>query len=559
MTLPVFKVSERVFHSYQRKKTHTQALPNYSFYFLLFIVFSSINTIYAKNSTDAQPNIVSKLTYANTILNSKPDSALVLYKELLPILQKTKASKQIIECHVGICDIYKNRGHYSKAYDHIWEALLIGEKTQDTLSLAIVHKDIGGLYNIFEKHDEAIIHFQKSLSFIKDKFIKSNKTKLTLNSIYFSLAIANRKAKRFKKALTYLDSCYSSKKQINHAIFFLYAQKGRIYLDMKKPNEAESYLKKAHKHFHNQNLSYKIITSLNLGDFYFQQENWAKAKQFYTYSLNALLKEKKHGDRKVEILKKLSLSHKKLGSLNIAYQYLEKSFAISDSLFNTRTTINNELFQINNKYEKAIQEKNEFIKNQTTIIEKDRILQSRLKLTILFIVFIIIAGLSLVYMRKKLKKLRYEKQQQKLKNQQEKEETNEILNVKSRQLTANTLQIIEKDHTINELLEELKKNTSKPSKLNPTIVKNKKNMWDEFNKRFIEVNPKFYHRLREKHPELTPTELKHCALIKLNFDSKEMASILNISLSSVHISRHRIRKKIKLERSHNLSNYITDI
>jgi len=62
-----------------------------------------------------------------------------------------------------------------------------------------------------------------------------------------------------------------------------------------------------------------------------------------------------------------------------------------------------------------------------------------------------------------------------------------------------------------------------------------------------------------QHDSLTPTEEKHCELIKLKFDSKEMARLLNISVSSVHISRYRIRKKMRLERGDDLSNYIASI
>ena len=81
-------------------------------------------------------------------------------------------------------------------------------------------------------------------------------------------------------------------------------------------------------------------------------------------------------------------------------------------------------------------------------------------------------------------------------------------------------------------------------------------LWESFNLRFTEVNGNFYDRLREKHPELSNTEFKHCALIKLNFGTKEMARILNIEPHSVHISRSRIRKKIGLERSESLEKYI---
>ena len=55
---------------------------------------------------------------------------------------------------------------------------------------------------------------------------------------------------------------------------------------------------------------------------------------------------------------------------------------------------------------------------------------------------------------------------------------------------------------------------------------------------------------------LKQTDLKICALVKLNFPSKDMAKLLGISVESVHTSRHRLRKKLGLERNDNLEEFI---
>ncbi len=163
-------------------------------------------------------------------------------------------------------------------------------------------------------------------------------------------------------------------------------------------------------------------------------------------------------------------------------------------------------------------------------------------------------------MQQKVKQLNYDKQAAQLQLQLQKEKNDAIMEVKSKELTSYALQLIDKDQAINEMMEMLKSEAPVSHKtMRNKINKNSKNLWDEFNMRFMEVNSKFYENLREKHPDLTPTEQKHCALIKLNFDSKEMAHLLNISHNSVHISRYRIRKKMKLSREDSLSNYIADL
>ncbi|MCK0189955.1 hypothetical protein [Arenibacter sp. F20364] len=92
-----------------------------------------------------------------------------------------------------------------------------------------------------------------------------------------------------------------------------------------------------------------------------------------------------------------------------------------------------------------------------------------------------------------------------------------------------------------------------------SIEKRSVNLWDDFNNRFLSQNEGFYQRLLEKVPDLSSADLKICALIKLNFSGKEMAYLLGISLGSVHVARHRLRKKMDIRREINLSTYINSI
>ena len=72
-------------------------------------------------------------------------------------------------------------------------------------------------------------------------------------------------------------------------------------------------------------------------------------------------------------------------------------------------------------------------------------------------------------------------------------------------------------------------------------------------------NELFYSALREKYPNLTPNEVRLSALIRLDLSSKEIASILNISSKSVEMNRYRLRKKMQLSGSVNLSEFIRGI
>lgn len=75
----------------------------------------------------------------------------------------------------------------------------------------------------------------------------------------------------------------------------------------------------------------------------------------------------------------------------------------------------------------------------------------------------------------------------------------------------------------------------------------------------MSVNAAFYQELHERFPDLTAGEQKLCALIKLNFSSKDIARLMGISVGSAHTTRYRLRKKLGLARDENLTEFISSL
>lgn len=83
--------------------------------------------------------------------------------------------------------------------------------------------------------------------------------------------------------------------------------------------------------------------------------------------------------------------------------------------------------------------------------------------------------------------------------------------------------------------------------------------WNFFKRKIDNIYPEFFKTLVEKHPCLTQKDLKHCALIKMSFDTKDIATILNVKPSSIQIARVRLKKKLNLTPNQDLKNYIMKI
>ena len=80
--------------------------------------------------------------------------------------------------------------------------------------------------------------------------------------------------------------------------------------------------------------------------------------------------------------------------------------------------------------------------------------------------------------------------------------------------------------------------------------------WQQFERHFDQVHVDFLKRLRETYPSLTPNDQKLCAYLRMNLTTKEIATIMNISVRGVEISRYRLRKKLELNSDVNLTEYI---
>lgn len=69
--------------------------------------------------------------------------------------------------------------------------------------------------------------------------------------------------------------------------------------------------------------------------------------------------------------------------------------------------------------------------------------------------------------------------------------------------------------------------------------------WEQFKHLFDEVHHDFIHHLRQQSINLTPGEIRLLVLLKLEFNNREIARTLGISLEGVKKSKQRLRKKIQ--------------
>ncbi|MEX0290513.1 MAG: tetratricopeptide repeat protein [Flavobacteriaceae bacterium] len=85
------------------------------------------------------------------------------------------------------------------------------------------------------------------------------------------------------------------------------------------------------------------------------------------------------------------------------------------------------------------------------------------------------------------------------------------------------------------------------------------NNWKNFARYFEEVHKDFNINVKKKYPEVTSSELRLLALLKMNLSSKEIASILNISQEGIKKARYRLRKKLEISKEESLQDLVLSL
>ncbi|MDP2337522.1 MAG: regulator [Bacteroidota bacterium] len=167
--------------------------------------------------------------------------------------------------------------------------------------------------------------------------------------------------------------------------------------------------------------------------------------------------------------------------------------------------------------------------------------------------------------RQKESRVREEKERELIQLRNEKLQAE--LSFKSSELASSTMAIIKKNEFLMNLKEILKNQKIElgsryPDKYYDTLIRKiEDNMssqddWKVFETNFERAHEQFTKTLMDNYQDLTPSDLRLCAFLRMNLSSKEIAPLMGISFRGVENHRYRIRKKLNLDADSNLTEFI---
>ncbi|MGD1843302.1 MAG: tetratricopeptide repeat protein, partial [Thermonemataceae bacterium] len=410
--------------------------------------------------------------------------------------------------------------------------------------------------------------------------------RLGLAEAYGALGHIFEKTQQYDKALHYQNLALNlyevAKDSLGLAI--VHDNIGSIYEDLANYKKAKYHFEIAYQYnISKHNLIVAIINLNNLGDVHRKQKNFLAALK-YTSKAYQFADEIHNDYQKRSAMRDLSKVYFALNQLDTAFHYLEESYEMTVDIFGEQTA--EEVGKMKTIFEVA--QKEERIARLQNEQRQERLLFIILAVAVL--IFLVFGG-SLYYQtiqkskkqqkimeiqaelsRSELENIRLNEQNLKKELENKKlleKHLEQKLELKNKSLTTNTLQLIQKNEflqMIRKQLNGLKKTEDKKTKQQvKRIIQaidlkyNLEDDWAEFEHVFEQVHADFFGILQEAHPDLTPSEIRLCALIKLNLPSRNVATIMGISTNSLRMARYRLKKKLNLEKHTNLFSYLSTL
>lgn len=497
-------------------------------------------------------------------IRNEPNKAISIFNELLNESKQSSDSLTSAKALNGLGLAYGAKSDYAKSLEFHYDALNYLSTSSSTITLSYVNNNIGILYLKFNLYDDALDYLLEAERYInlnQDEDIYNFYNLLLLN-----ISILKGRQDKNEESLRYIieaernlqNTTGLSQKARASRLAITANEKARAYFKLGRIDSALILVEKNIQTVADANSPFALGKGLfYLGDIYKAKGEYAKAL-FYATKADIVANSIPDLATKREIYFLVSSLYEETNNTKKALIYLKKGTKIDDEIYDVKNTW--ALY----KLKRDIRTKEEA--QQAALLEKEKKFNKKLRtLYLLLAIFsIVFAFFYFKYLRGRYQKKREQFEQLQQITEMELQKTKEVLEINRKELTSAALQIIENGETVQHFKKELdnfkqnidKVHHKKLERLAISITNNSRKNWEEFRSRFEQVNTDFFKNIKIEHTSLSSSELKLCSFLKLNFNSKDIANLMGISPDSVKVSRYRLRKKLELERSDNLANYI---
>lgn len=547
-----------------------------------FICFFSTFTVFAQDKSNAvsSKNRLAMQDYEYGLQlfeHEQTDSALYYFDKALTLFDETKNGYYVAKTKNVIGLIYKQLAIYDKALENFYASRKYFERTNDTVLLIGSEINIGQFYNETGKYTAAKQLFKQVIKTLNSAIkITVSKRKELLAAAYNNYGISLQNSGDREHALVVYEQSLELKKQLRD---FIGVSKtlnniGSLYMETEENTKAKGYFFESLQIKRNIHSKAGIANSyLNIGEYYMHIKDYVKGEIYFDSCLREL-EQLNIPSLQASAYYNLSIAQRKQGKDAQAFESLMQFGQLNQQL-NTlasekRIAVLRVLFDLEKKEQQLLISKSKISSLETEMNYKSIKLYS-LIITAICLIFIVFY----LFRNARLKDFNHKQQEKALLDKQhikelENSRLRDELQLKNAELVSLTMQSLRKIETITRFEEELESAFNLGSKESLSAVEAKmqsfmkkmnasENDWDKFRFKLETTYPDFFNRLHQLNPDLTSTDIRHCAYMKIGLNTKEIGSLLNINPDSVQKSRVRLKKKLGLATETDMKTYIIQL
>lgn len=302
---------------------------------------------------------------------------------------------------------------------------------------------------------------------------------------------------------------------------------------------------------------FEMEVAYRMGIVYRSLNMMAEARQLQERSLELAVARKSPLRQSEALFEIATLDSLEGNYLGFARNYA-KAVAYRDSVWNNEHRLRIAELQIIHEIELKDQE----------IIRLNRINRLNLILQYLTIGIIVLFIMLLIYIKRSNKKSRQIGLQKLQIAKQEKDLLTLELQTNRRELTGKALSLAKSEEMMTSMRKDVQALVDKEGRIPKeisSILQNlntrdsSKALWKDFEMRFEELSDGFITRLTSRYPDLSPAEIRLCAMLRLQMTSKEMAEMIRRSPRTIEHTRNRVRRKVDLGPNETLLQHILNI
>ncbi|MGY4537503.1 DNA-binding CsgD family transcriptional regulator [Mucilaginibacter sp. UYNi724] len=553
------------------------------------------------------PNIFNSLK--DTAVANRIDLARILYKDCRKMtgadamhsLDDFAVIAEDLNDRSLICATYDlradyysvNRGYNQISNKYFDQAIAFAQKEKMQLEVGIYQHRKANYYFLYKKNAEACRYYLLSEQNFRevgfDNVPGMGNLFSEASNFYYYLGDFENARQSLRQALKYQTKISRTRINIVNTIGLTYRNDGQY-------KDALVYFTNALNMAKISNDTIWMgITTGNIGSVYFLQHYYEKAIPLITFDYLTSIKYDQKQNSAIALLRLVKINveqdNLKLATAQLNNVYKTLALCTEDVLgqrvdyYKLKATISEK----NNQIKDAIRYRDESEKLREIVSKRDNITAiERVRMqwitersreefdnlkkstridtfklyTVIVVLILLIIIIALVYNRQRLKA---NKDKDLLAS--EKRRVDEELKNATMALNGYTENLTQKNNLINEIKAELENMQLKYSgsevaesldKMMQAHIMTEDN-WVEFKKLFTRVHNTFFYNLRQAYHNLSGTDVRLLALIKLKLNNREMAGMLGITIDGVKKAKQRLRKKMKISEDDELDHIINTL